>query len=291
MNKIIITGSSGKLGNHLVNSLSNDFKIFHFGRKKRKFDLTKKKKFENYILQIKPDFIINCAAITDIETCEFKKKYTEKVNVGIVKNLIDTKNRFNLSFKLIQISTDQMYDSSNVIKNHENQKSVINNNYTRQKLQAERISLKNNSIILRTNFFGFSNSGNNQTFTDWLYTEASRNSYIKLFNDVKFNPLSLITLSEIIKKIIKKNNKKIYGIYNLGSKSGLSKEKFALKFLKKFKKLNYKSVSVNSVLKVKRSKNMIMNINKIQKKLNVKLPDINDEIRKEIKNYNNNRFT
>lgn len=209
MNKIIITGSSGKLGNHLVNSLSNDFKIFHFGRKKRKFDLTKKKKFENYILQIKPDFIINCAAITDIETCEFKKKYTEKVNVGIVKNLIDTKNRFNLSFKLIQISTDQMYDSSNVIKNHENQKSVINNNYTRQKLQAERISLKNNSIILRTNFFGFSNSGNNQTFTDWLYTEASRNSYIKLFNDVKFNPLSLITLSEIIKKIIKKNNKKI----------------------------------------------------------------------------------
>ncbi len=291
MNKIIITGSSGKLGNHLVNSLSNDFKIFHFGRKKRKFDLTKKKKFENYILQIKPDFIINCAAITDIETCEFKKKHTEKVNVGIVKNLIDTKNRFNLSFKLIQISTDQMYDSSNVIKNHENQKSVINNNYTRQKLQAERISLKNNSIILRTNFFGFSNSGNNQTFTDWLYTEASRNSYIKLFNDVKFNPLSLITLSEIIKKIIKKNNKKIYGIYNLGSKSGLSKEKFALKFLKKFKKLNYKSVSVNSVLKVKRSKNMIMNINKIQKKLNVKLPDINDEIRKEIKNYNNNRFT
>ncbi len=290
MNKIIITGSSGKLGNHLVNSLSNDFKIFHFGRKKRKFDLTKKKRFENYILKIKPDFIINCAAITDIETCEFKKKHTEKVNVGIVKNLIDTKNRFNLSFKLIQISTDQMYDSSNVIKNHENQKSVINNNYTRQKLQAERISLKNNSIILRTNFFGFSHSGNNQTFTDWLYTEASRNSYIKLFNDVKFNPLSLITLSEIIKKIIKKNNKKIYGIYNLGSKSGLSKEKFALKFLKKFKKLNYKSVSVNSVLKVKRSKNMIMNINKIQKKLNIKLPDINDEIQKEIKNYNNNRF-
>ena len=92
MNKIIITGSSGKLGNHLVNSLSTDFKIFHFGRKKRKFDLTKKKKFENYILQIKPDFIINCAAITDIETCEFKKKHTEKVNVGIVKNLIDTKS-------------------------------------------------------------------------------------------------------------------------------------------------------------------------------------------------------
>ena len=209
MNKIIITGSSGKLGNHLVNSLSNDFKIFNFGRKKRKFDLTKKKKFENYILQIKPDFIINCAAITDIETCEFKKKHTEKVNVGIVKNLIDTKNRFNLSFKLIQISTDQMYDSSNVIKNHENQKSVINNNYTRQKLEAEKIALEEKSIILRTNFFGFSKIQNNKTFTDWLYFEALKNSKLTLFKDVKFNPLSLITLCKIIKKIIKRNKKNI----------------------------------------------------------------------------------
>ena len=71
MKKIIITGSSGKLGNHLVKSLSNDFRIFHFGIKKRKFDLTKKKVLETFILRTKPDFVINCAAITNIETFDW----------------------------------------------------------------------------------------------------------------------------------------------------------------------------------------------------------------------------
>ncbi len=114
--------------------MSSDFIIFHSGKKKRKFDLTKKRNLEGFILKTKPDFIINCAAITNIETCEFNKKFTKKVNVGIVKNLISIKKKYCLKFKLIQISTDQMYDSKNVVKNHENQKSIENNNYTRQKL-------------------------------------------------------------------------------------------------------------------------------------------------------------
>ena len=54
-----------------------------------------------------------------------------------MENLINIKKKYCLKFKLIQISTDQMYDSAKVVKNHENQKSVVNNNYTRQKLEAE----------------------------------------------------------------------------------------------------------------------------------------------------------
>ena len=285
MKKIIITGSSGKLGNHLVKSLSSDFIIFHSGKKKRKFDLTKKRNLEGFILKTKPDFIINCAAITNIETCEFNKKFTKKVNVGIVKNLISIKKKYCLKFKLIQISTDQMYDSKNVLKNHENQKTIVNNNYTRQKLEAEKIALEYKSIILRTNFFGFSDIQNNKTFTDWLYSEALKNSKLTLFKDVKFNPLSLITLCKIIKKIIKRDKKNIFGIYNLGCRNGLSKAKFAQVFLYKFKKLRYINKNVGSILKVKRSKNMIMNINKIQKEYNVRLPEIKKEIQKEIKNY------
>ena len=51
-----------------------------------------------------------------------------------------------------------MYDSKNVLKNHENQKTIVNNNYTRQKLEAEKIALEYKSIILRTNFLDFQTS-------------------------------------------------------------------------------------------------------------------------------------
>ena len=40
-----------------------------------------------------------------------------------------------------------MYDSKNVLKNHENQKTIVNNNYTRQKLEAEKIALEYKSIF------------------------------------------------------------------------------------------------------------------------------------------------
>ena len=56
-------------------------------------------------------------------------------------------------------------------------------------------------------------------------------------------------------------------------------------FLNKFKNFRHTSTSVGDILKVKRSKNMIMNVNKIQKKYNIRLPEIEKEIQREIKNY------
>ncbi len=290
MYKIIITGSSGKLGFHLSKNLSKYYKIYNIGKKKRKFDLTKKSKITKYLLAIKPDFILNCAAIADIDQCERKKEKTTKVNVGIVKNLIDIKKKFNLKFKLIQISTDQMYDNYNSIRNKEGSKPKINNFYTKQKLMAERISLTQDSIILRTNFFGFTNNRINQTFTDWLYKNAKDKKLIHLFEDVTFNPVRIKTIEQVIRKIIKYKNTRFRGIYNIGCVNGLSKKDFALKFLKKFKNLKYKTIKYSKVLQTKRSKNMIMNIKKFEKHFKFKLPKIDNEIKKELhfyeKNYN-----
>jgi len=69
----------------------------------------------------------------------------------------------------------------------------------------------------------------------------------------------------------------------------MSKSSFAVFFAKKIKvyKKNYLLKKINSVLKVKRSKNMIMNVKKLEKKLNIKLPKIRNEIINEAKQYIN----
>jgi dTDP-4-dehydrorhamnose reductase len=288
LKKILITGSTGKLGLHLTESLSKNFKISHVGKKKRKYDLTKINPLTKYLLKINPHFVINCAAITNIEVCEKKKLYSKKINVGIVKNILDIKKKFNLNFKLIHISTDQMYDHFFQSKNTEKIKPKINNNYTRQKLTAEKISLKINSIVLRTNFFGFTKNKKNQSFSDWLYDNAYKGSFFYLFNDIRFNPVRINTLSNVIKFILKNNDKNIKGVFNIGCKNGISKKDFALKFLKKFKKLDYKSVKSEIILKTKRSKNMVMNVKKFEKIFKFKLPRIESEINKEKKFYEKN---
>jgi len=86
-------------------------------------------------------------------------------------------------------------------------------------------------------------------------------------------------------------NKKISGVYNLGSKNGLSKAQFAVKFAKKLK-LNTKLLKIvcykKNLLTAKRPLDMRMDINFFEKKFNVILKDLNYEINLVAKQYKNN---
>jgi dTDP-4-dehydrorhamnose reductase len=162
------------------------------------------------------------------------------------------------------------------------------NEYSKQKFLQEKICTKNNSLILRTNFFG-RNLTKKKSFSDWIFKSFNKNKEFYLFKDVYFNPLRIDTICKIIKNIILEKKFKIKGVYNLGSKDFMSKSDFAIYFAKKIKiyKKNYLLKKVNSVLKVKRSRNMIMNIKKFENTFNIKLPKIKNEINNEAKQYLN----
>jgi len=74
--KILIIGSSGFLGQHLVKIFNNskNIRLFHNGIKSKKFDLTKIINLEKIIVQTSPDILINCSGLTDLNLCEKNKK-------------------------------------------------------------------------------------------------------------------------------------------------------------------------------------------------------------------------
>ena len=108
-----------------------------------------------------------------------------------------------------------------------------------------------------------------------------------LFDDVYFNPLSINTIAKIIALIVSERKFKINGIYNLGAKDAIYKNKFAILFAKKINVFhsNYVYINVNKLLNVKRSNNMFMNTKKFEQKFKIMLPNINKEIRNEAKKY------
>jgi dTDP-4-dehydrorhamnose reductase len=287
---ILILGSSGLLGRQLCNFLKSYKKInlIDNGLRSRKFNINNKSELKKLIFISNPYLIINASGFTNIDLCERKKKYSRRLNVGVIKNIFKLKKKYRLKFFFIQFSTDQIYDSKKIIPNKENFKLKINNEYSRQKVAQEKLCLKNKSLILRTNFFG-KTYAKKQSFSDWVYRSFNRNKKFYLFKDVYFNPLRIDTICKIIKNIIIKNNFKIRGIYNIGSRGYMSKSNFAIYFAKKIKiyKKNYFIKNVNSVSKVKRSKNMIMDIKKFEYKFNIRLPKIKNEITNEIKKYAN----
>ena len=190
----------------------------------------------------------------------------------------------NLNFSVIFFSTDQVYDSKKFSK--ENSKLAIYNNYSYQKLMAEKIYAKNKSVIFRTNFFG-KGVGKNKSFSDWVYNSFRSNKKFFLFKDIVFNPVRIDTLCSIIYNIINKKKLNNNGIYNIGSIGKISKSNFGTFFAKRLKIHNNKVIICNSskIFKVKRPKNMSMNVKKFERKFNIKLPKVKNEIIIEIKNY------
>lgn len=282
--KILILGSSGILGSYLCNFLKKDYKVINNGLKKRKVNLLKFNSLKKFLIKTTPDIIINCVAVTNIDDCDLYKKKAYNINYLIVKNIFFIIKKYSINSKIIQISTDQFYNNKKKKLNTENV-NKINNYYCNTKYLAERLCIKNKSIVLRTNFFGLSTS-NNQSFSDWVYKSFKSKNFFYLLNDVYFSPLNLSTLSNMIKKVIK-NIKYTEGIFNVGSRDCISKKEFAIKFAKmcKIYKKNYKLISSKSLFSVKRPKFMCMNVQKFEKTFNVKLPSVYSQLTNEVKNY------
>jgi dTDP-4-dehydrorhamnose reductase len=234
--KILILGSSGFLGKLIYKKLKNNFNVINNGLKKKRISLVNFKKTNDLLLNINPNLIINCAALTNIDQCEKFPKKSYDVNVKAVENIFKVKKKNNLNFFFIQFSTDSLYDSKKNINNKETKIPKIHNIYSRHKNIVEKICLKNKSLIFRTNFFGkYKNN-----ITNWIYKETLSKSKkeINLFDDINFSPLRATRIAEIISYIIQKGYYNKNGIYNLGSRNGLSKVKFVKK-KKKSIKLNH----------------------------------------------------
>ncbi len=200
-----------------------------------------------------------------------KKKYNNilKVNYFLPKYLSDLSIKKH--FKLIHISTDQVYYKKKNQLSKENDKIYAINKYAKSKILSEKVVKKNKrNLIIRTNFTGKKKNKKNTSFVDWLNSQiVKKNNNINLFNDLYTSTIDVKNCAKFIIKLIEKN---FSGIYNLGSRNSISKEKFALAFFKKMRvKLDYNSKSCD-ILPVKRCKYLGMSTKKIEKDLGEKMP-------------------
>ena len=284
--KIFLTGASGKLGNNLSGYLEKKYDLFSVGFKKKpekgfKLDLTDSNKVFNILNKIKPDIIIHLAALTDVDKCETNFKKTYDLNCNTTKYLVNWAHK-KKNCRFIYLSTDQVYCKSGF--NNE-KKAFPRNLYSLTKFISENIALTlNNSVIIRTNFYGFFPNHNN-SLINWFIKTTKTKKKIKLIKNIFFNPLYVNQLCEYILEIIKNYN--IKGVVNLGAKNKISKGRFLYKIAKKLnirKKFTFQNIeSLN--LKAYRPKNMFMCVKKIEKLLKNPMPTIDDGINDFIINF------
>ena len=90
-----------------------------------------------------------------------------------------------------------------------------------------------------------------------------------------------------------KKNKKIYGLFNLGSRDGMFKNNLATYFARKIGIFNnsFININVNKFDKsLKKSRQMFMDVSKFEKKFNINLPYLKKEILLESKKFIRNDY-
>lgn len=280
MNKVLIIGSSGLLGSSLSNFLiNNGYEVVTVSRTspnsnyRIRADIAEQ--LDKVLNSEKPSFIVNLAALTDVGLCEVKSELAFSVNAGIPDNIARSNYK---DAHVIQISTDHIYNTEHA---SENDVAVLNK-YAQTKLEGEQRCDLSRTTILRTNFFGKSKSARSVSLCDSVYELAISGKKLTLFKDVFFSPLSIGSLIEYILLVIR--NPKT-GIYNLGSQNGMSKGAFIYKFLTEAKvEFEYEFVDMPT-LEVRRPHDMRMCIDKFEKTFSVKMPKLEEEIRKVANEY------
>ena len=287
MKKLLITGASGLMGRTLVSFLSRlNHEIYTHSRTgdtDYQSDLADYDSVCSLISTTKPDFIINLSAMTNVDDCEKKMNSAFRANTLSVQNLADAIIKLRSSAFVIHFSSDQVYD--NKIPSLENN-VLIPNNYALTKYAAEMALSGSPAMVLRTNFFGKSHYGAKKSFTDWIYETVAQSNILTLFDDVYFNPLHMTTICELLVTFIA--NPKA-GVFNLGSRNGMSKAEFGITFLKKLGLSDelVKAVSAEDadMLFAKRPKFMWMNVEKIEKSFGIQMPSLETDLDRCVMEY------
>ncbi len=283
--KIAIIGGTGLLGSNLVNLLSySDIKAFS-----RELSNNIEDKYNNIIefkniteelnknfKSWKPDIIINTIAIVNIQECENNYNKANYINCDVAIELAKLSKKYNSYF--IHISTDHYYNDNKQLHDEECDISLLNN-YAKTKYKAELELVKHTQkyLIVRTNIIGFRRR-TAMSFFEWLLDSFEKEEKINLYTNFHTSPISVNELGKILLKCYNNN---LVGTYNIGSSEVINKYDFGIKTAKKF---NYKIDNITSSklidfdILTPRALTLGLDVSKIEKALDIKMPTINETI-------------
>ncbi|MGQ9590012.1 MAG: dTDP-4-dehydrorhamnose reductase [Planctomycetota bacterium] len=105
--RALVTGSSGQLGTRLLEALGEDRRADARGVDLPQFDVTRERDVEDAIASFRPDWVLNCAAFTDVEGAELDPDAAYRVNATAVRSLARACARRGA--KLLHVSTDYVF--------------------------------------------------------------------------------------------------------------------------------------------------------------------------------------
>ena len=282
MKRILVTGVTGLLGLNIAFRAKDQFDVVGVNGSRAYsglpcesmvYDLANQSS-DVLLDKLKPDAIIHCAAMANIDQCEKNPDKALQIN-GITPGRLASAAR-KRGIYMIHISTDAVFDGVDCGKNGYKETDPTNpiNLYAKTKLTGEEQVLSSNpdALVARVNFFGWS-IAQKRSLAEIFYHNLADGKKMMGFTDVKFCPLCVTNL---IDKLFESLEKNLFGLYHFYSSEYQSKYAFGVSIARKFgfdekliTPISWRDAGLNAV----RSPNLIMNTDKLSAALGSKMPD------------------
>lgn len=186
-------------------------------------DLTDRAVVREMIASVRPAWVLNCAALANLEECESDPSTARAANVTGPANLAAACNEFGA--RLVHISTDSVFDGTRGLYSEDDVPAPVNV-YARSKLDGERAVRESmpGALVVRTNFIGLP-AHPGAGLGDWIASSIEAGTPIRGFDDVIFSPLLATTLAQLLFDMMDAN---LTGLFHLGARDSVSKYELAV---------------------------------------------------------------
>ena len=219
MKKIWITGAEGHIGTALLDLLEGvEYQLLPTDIEE--VDITKIDEVTQFVHVNRPDVVINCAGLTDVQECENNVDEAYRVNAIGVRNVALAANEVNA--KVIQISTDDVFDKESRVPYNEFDNVHPRTIYGKSKEAGEKIltQLLNRFVIIRSSW----SYGIGRDFVDEVLRNVGQGKTMEVPNNQYAAPTSAKELAKVIRYFIDNEE---YGLYHVVCPGSCSRYEFA----------------------------------------------------------------
>lgn len=292
--RILVIGGGGQLGTKIVEQTRHRFEVYatYLTRKPLleesrifQIDKTNREDMRALFRKLKPQVVVDTAALHNVDYCETHRDEAWKANVEGTRNVAEACK--NHGTKMVFISTDYVFDG---IKGNYLEDDEANpvNYYGLTKLEAEKIVAQtfSNYVIARPSVIysyvsstqSESSSGKPLNFAMWLTQKLGNKESVKIVADQYSSPTLADNLAVALLRLAESERA---GIYHTAGGTRLSRYEFAVKIARKLN-LDERLVAPITTHQLKqtakRPVDSSLKVEKIQKDLKLKMLTIDEAL-------------
>lgn len=216
--KILITGANGQLGHEMRNLLEGDSRFDCLFTDVAELDICDAEAVNRAVTDNRVDYIVNCAAYTQVDKAEDNVELCRKINAGAVENLAQA--AVQCGARMIHISTDYVFDGKSYRPYTEEMPPHPQSVYGATKLEGEQALQRfcPQSVIVRTAWL-YSPYGNN--FVKTMMRLGVEREELSVVADQIGSPTCAADLAQAILAILQAETF-VPGIYHFSNEGACS---------------------------------------------------------------------